>query len=43
MLHEAFFSTSGCASIMENVKKMGQGIAGELKASGVQGAILTST
>ena len=42
-LHETFFSTSGCASIMENVKKMGQGIAGELKASGVQGVILTST
>ena len=42
-LYDAFFSTSGCASIMDNVKKMGQGIAGELKAQGVEGAILTST
>ena len=42
-LHNTFFSTSGCASIMDNVKKMGKGIAGELKARGVGGAILTST
>jgi len=42
-LHETFFSTSGCASILANVKKMGEGIAGELKAAGVQGVILTST
>ena len=42
-LHRAILSTSGCASILENVKKMGQAMAGELKAEGVQGAILTST
>lgn len=42
-LHETFYSTAGCASIVENVKKMGQAIAKELKAEGVSGVILTST
>lgn len=42
-LHDKFYSTSGCASIVENCKKMGEAIAVELKAAGVSGAILTST
>jgi glycine reductase complex component B subunit gamma len=42
-VYDAFFSTSGCASILENVKKMGRSIAEELNAKGVQAAILTST
>jgi glycine reductase len=42
-LHDVFYSTSGCASILANVKKMGQGMAEELKTRGVQAAILTST
>lgn len=42
-LHPVFFSTSGCASILTNVKKMGEGIAEELKAGGVDGVLLTST
>jgi glycine reductase len=42
-LYDTFFSTSGCASILENVKRIGKGIAEELKAKGVQAAILTST
>jgi glycine reductase len=42
-LHNVFYSTSGCASILSNVKEMGQAIAEELKAQGVHGAILTST
>jgi betaine reductase len=42
-LHNIFYSTSGCASILSNVKTMGESIAEELKASGVQAAILTST
>lgn len=42
-LYNTFYSTSGCASILENVKGMGKEIAEELKREGVQGAILTST
>lgn len=42
-LYETFFSTSGCASIMEHAKRMGSAIAAELKSGGVQAAILTST
>ena len=42
-LHETFYSTAGCASIVENVKKMGQAISKQLKAEGVSGVILTST
>jgi betaine reductase len=42
-LHPVFYSTSGCASILSNVKNMGECIAEELKAGGVQAAILTST
>lgn len=42
-LHNTFYSTSGCASILENVKNMGEAIAGKLIHGGVQGAILTST
>jgi betaine reductase len=42
-LHETFYSTAGCASIVENVKRMGQAISKQLKAEGVSGVILTST
>lgn len=42
-LHNAFYTTAGCASIVENAKGMGKAIAKELKRAGVQGAILTST
>lgn len=42
-VYDAFFSTSGCASILENVKRMGRAIAEELKSEGVQAVILTST
>lgn len=42
-VYDAFFSTSGCASILENVKKMGRAIAEELNSKGVHAAILTST
>lgn len=42
-LHETFYSTSGCASIVENAKKMGEAIAKQLKSEGVSGVILTST
>ena len=42
-LHETFYSTSGCASIVGNCKKMGEGIAAKLKSAGVSGVILTST
>jgi len=42
-LHEKFYSTTGAVNIVENVKKMGQAIAKELKNEGVSGVILTST
>lgn len=42
-LHEKFYSTSGCASIIENVRKMGEAIAQELKSERVSAVILTST
>jgi glycine reductase len=42
-LHEEFYSTTGVANIVETVRKMGQKIGEELKASGVSGVILTST
>ena len=42
-LHNFFYATSGCASILENVKGMGKAIAEDLKQKGVKGAILTST
>ena len=42
-LHNTFYTTSGCASILENSKRMGKSIATKLKHEGVQGAILTST
>ena len=42
-LHNTFYTTSGCASILENSKRMGKSIAAKLKHEGVQGAILTST
>jgi glycine reductase complex component B subunit gamma len=42
-LHDRFYSTSGLASVVKSSEKMGQGIAEQLKAGGVSGAILTST
>jgi betaine reductase len=42
-LHEKFYSTAGAVNIVENVKRMGQAIARELKKEGVSGVILTST
>jgi betaine reductase len=42
-LHEKFYSTSGCASIVARCKTMGEAIAAELKSAGVSGAMLTST
>jgi betaine reductase len=42
-LYDKFFSTTGVASIVEVMRKLGEKIAGELKAAGVSGVILTST
>ena len=42
-LHEEFYSTTGVANIVDTMRKIGQDMAGELKAKGVSGAILTST
>jgi glycine reductase len=42
-LHDYFFSTSGVAMHIEAGKKIGASIARELKSSGVQAVILTST
>lgn len=42
-LHEKFYSTAGCASIIEYVQKMGRAISQELKSERVSGVILTST
>ena len=42
-LHNKMYSTAGVATSLENAKKIGQGIAKELKDDGVDGVILTST
>lgn len=42
-LYPYFFTTTGCATFVENSRKIGKGIARELKEAGVTGAILTST
>lgn len=42
-LHEYFYSTTGVANIVETMRKIGHNMAGELKAKGVSGVILTST
>lgn len=42
-LHEAFYSTTGVACIVEVMRKLGEKIAKDLKAAGVSGVILTST
>jgi glycine reductase len=42
-LYEKFYSTTGAVNIVDNIKKMGQAIAKELKNKGVSGVILTST
>jgi betaine reductase len=42
-LYNFFLSTSGCASILEYVKRMGKEMAKDLTGHGVQCAILTST
>ena len=42
-LYPYFFTTTGCATFVENSRKMGKAIAGELKEGRVEGVILTST
>ncbi len=42
-LHEWFFTTTGVATTVDNAKRMGRGIAADLKAAGVLGVLLTST
>ena len=42
-LHEKFYATTGAVCIVENIKKMGQAMAKQLKNDGVSGVILTST
>jgi glycine reductase len=42
-LHEAFYSTTGVANIVETMRKMGEAMGIELKEEGVSGVILTST
>ena len=42
-LHEEFYSTTGACGIVDNMKKIGEGIAKRLKEEGVTGVILTST
>jgi len=42
-LYGKFYSTTGVACIVDVMSKMGQKIAGDLKAEGIDGVILTST
>jgi len=42
-LCENFYSTTGVGGTLENAGRIAQGIAGKLKAEGVDGVILTST
>lgn len=42
-LHETFYATTGVGTPVENAKRIGQAIAGQLEAGGVSGVILTST
>jgi glycine reductase len=42
-LYPYFFTTTGVATFVEKSRKIGEGIAQELKESGVAGVILTST
>jgi len=42
-LYGSFYATAGVAVPVENAKRIGQGIAEQLKAGGVDGVILTST
>jgi glycine reductase len=42
-LHGDFYSTTGVANVVETMSRIGRSIAGELKAEGVSGVILTST
>ena len=42
-LYDKFYTTTGVASIVAVMEKLGQRIAEELKAEGVSGVILTST
>ena len=43
MLHDKIYATAGVATSLDNSKIIGQGIAEQLKADGVDGVILTST
>ena len=42
-LHEAFYTTTGVANVVETMRRIGENIGHELKAEGVSGVILTST
>ena len=42
-LNDKSYSTAGVSTSLENAKKIGQGLAEQLKADGVNGVILTST
>jgi glycine reductase len=42
-LHPTFFVTTGVATTLDYAKKIGRGIAGELRSAGVSAAIVTST
>ena len=42
-LHNVFYTCAGVGTPVSNSRKIGKGIAEKLKASGVDGAILTST
>jgi betaine reductase len=42
-LHPYFFTTTGVATFIENSRKIGEGIAKELKEAGATGVLLTAT
>jgi len=42
-LHDKVYATAGVATSLDNSRRIGQGIAEQLKAGGVDGVILTST
>jgi glycine reductase len=42
-LYPYFFATTGCGTFVEMSRKIGAGIAKELKDAGVEGVILTAT
>jgi betaine reductase len=42
-LHRYFYTTTGVATTVDAARKIGRGIAAELKREGVSAAILTAT